>query len=333
MVNPPVPPDPINYLLVAGEPSDLGIGEPGYWTRRSGSFDPVYSRGAIQFHPIRFYRPAIIRDTDNFPLYDENSERWLHFTLKAFPFDSRERDPYTVLEFCGYSLVLMYKSIRVSELFISFGETLRKICDVSSNDMNEYDIRTDNTSTKVFLNGISVASIGGEFEFTPNITFRGSRRDMLWWSQVVIADRSTIGCKLSTIEMKKRVDDNFAHWSGDAEDIRGGEISDVDGITIKDDGVILFEGESHFDKKRNFIDTIILSSRINTVKEDRDITSAYSQDDEVFSGTIPVKRNRYLENSQITMRINPLKNRRWWYSDLNDIKLGLTAKPKEDDQQ
>lgn len=322
MVN--IPPVPINYLLVIGEPSDVGIQHQGYFTNIDGSFDPKYSRGALQFHPLRYHHPEVTREVNIDKIYEDSGERWLHFTLKAFPYNHKEREKYRILSFCNYHLELSYNG-KSSNLLISIEDTPIKIFEVTSKDLNEFDIGVTPDGIQVFVNQNLVLERDLDVEFdSDKITFSHSRRDMLWWSQIIVADRNTLGCKLSTIEFVKRVDENSS-WSGSADDISRPEISDVNGIRIIDRGDILFKCRSIFTNEKNFIDSIFISARINTVKEEKDISFAY-HNGITHTGESVMTRNKYLENSQLSFRVNPIENRRWWFSDLDDLTMGLTSK-------
>lgn len=325
----------VNYLLVAGEPADIDIQKPGFWTRRDGTYDPNYSRGSIQFHPFRYFDSEVTRSLSIRKIYTEKHERWFHSVIRVIPYDSRERDVYPIMDFCGYSLGTKYINKKVSKLYLSVG-SVELVSISESGSLIEIDIGVIEDdlgfTLRVFVSGKEVYSdTGADLFIGESITFRGSRRDLVQWSQIIVSDRETVGCKLSTIEITGDIEKEHPKWKGSSGNISSPEISDVSGITMVDLGDILFECNSINKEERNFVDAVILSARMNTLKETRrDISPVHHSDSATQSTEDTFDREVYLKSSQVLMRTNPTLNRRWWYSDLNNAVFGVTSKPREE---
>lgn len=316
---------PLNYLLVAGEPQDLDIQHPGYWTMRPGSHDDRYSRGAIQFHPFRYgQKPDINREFDIRLIRERFDEIWFHASLKAFPYDAKERGQYPILTMGDISLELAYFNSSQSDLMFRDGDASLKVATVSVKEIFEIDIRITNSSTEFYLNGEKVRSTLGERSLPTSASFKSSKRDMIYWSQIIVADQSTIGCKLSTIVPETK--EESSAWRGEVHYVNEGEISDHRGITITDNGDIIFGCKSKVDEPTlNFIDCVVLSARLNTVKEERNISANYSDGDVTVDEESSLNKFQYLKNSQVSMRLNRIRNDIWRYHDLKEIRLGLSA--------
>lgn len=338
-----VRPTPINYLLVAGEPSDLNIQFPGYWTVKEGAFDSKYSRGAIQFHPLRSDQPPVVRKTDNIRLHDLAPEPdpwdpnpkpfypefWFHSLLKIFPYESRERDRYTVMKIGSVSFETEYVSRFKSMLYMKRNSVSYPIEEVTKKEFLEIDLGFTEDGITLYIDGepeVEIPNHLDEFwEIPTEIEFRCTKRDMVWISQIIVADSDTRGSKLSTLKIKSRIPLGGDGIEGKADYVDNAEINDIEGLRILDDGSAIFSTEGIFSSERNFVDCVVVSARLNTVKEDRDIFAAYSENETIFSDDKKFLRNKYLENSQAVLRTNPIQNRRWWHSDIEKANIGIKA--------